>query len=92
MMTINISSLHCTIYSVTKAYFLPKRTILGRKIIKVRCLNQPNKKPLRKFSENFYGVVLGSKSLNLMTLGRMGSDFSVRSDCLNAVKAGPCKN
>ena len=25
-------------------------------------------------------------------LGRTGSDFSVGSDCLNAVKAGPCKN
>ena len=26
------------------------------------------------------------------SLGRMGSDFSVGSDCLNAVKAGPCGN
>ena len=26
-----------------------------------------------------------------MTLGRTGSDFSVRSDCLNEVKAGPDK-
>ena len=24
-------------------------------------------------------------------LGRTGSDFSVGSDCLNAVKAGPCR-
>ena len=24
-------------------------------------------------------------------LGRTGSDFSVRSDCLNEVKAGPCR-
>ena len=27
----------------------------------------------------------------IRNLGRTGSAFSVRSDCLNAVKAGPCK-
>ncbi len=27
----------------------------------------------------------------IRNLGRTGSDFSVRSDCLNAVKAGPSK-
>ena len=26
-----------------------------------------------------------------VTWGRRGSDFSVGSDCLNAVKAGPCR-
>jgi len=28
----------------------------------------------------------------IRNLGRTGSDFSVGSDCLNAVKAGPCRN
>ena len=27
----------------------------------------------------------------IRNLGRTGSAFSVRSDCLNAVKAGPCR-
>ena len=66
------------IYSATKVVFLPERGIstgIGQTITGVRYPSQQNKKPLQKFSENFCGVVLVSKSLNLMTLVIIGGVF-----------------